>query len=310
LPGYALLALLYPGAGEVPERDFDANAHGLDSSSRWSGLTGVERIVFAVVTSPILVATVTLVSSFTPWGITLPPILAGVVGLTLLFVVGATARRLRLDRSERFAPSLGGLFSRSRSGLPAAGSRQRRRVFSLALAGGVVLFVASLAFAALVPPQTQPSTELYVNTGNVTGDTQSMYPSQFSGGESQQLPLVVANHEGSDADYSVVILLQRVEDVGGDPRVTEQNRLLDRSLTVPDSQQRLITPSISPTMTGTDLRLSVLLYRGSPPEVPSASSAYRSLRLPIDVGGGANNTQSSPEAGQMSTSASQPPTGP
>lgn len=294
LPGYALMALVYPGGGTPPRRDFDENEHGLRvSNPGLTGITGVERLAFSVVTSPVIVAAVALVSSFTPWGVTLAPILVGVVSLSVLFVLGAAIRRTQLDDDRRPTPSIGGVFSGS---IQRAGrqSRGRQRVFTLALAGGVLLFAGSLAFAALAPPQTAEYTEFYVGGQNVTGDTQSMYPSQFDASGARDLSLVVANHEGVDTDYSVVVLLQRVEGAGRNATVLEQQPLAQRTVTVSQGEKRTLTVPIKPTMTGTDLRLRVLLYRGDPPEVPSASNAYRTLRLPIDVGGSQRSALAAP----------------
>jgi hypothetical protein len=52
---------------------------------------------------------------------------------------------------------------------------------------------------------------------------------------------------------------------------------------------------VRPEKTGENLRLVVLLYRGSPPENPTAETAYRVLRLGVDVSGGGSAALERPD---------------
>jgi uncharacterized membrane protein len=86
LPGYALLAALYPG-----RTDFSA----------------LERLTLSAVVSFTLVIIVGLVLSATPWGLALGPVALSLVGLILAGTAAAALRRRRLPGADRFAPVLG-----------------------------------------------------------------------------------------------------------------------------------------------------------------------------------------------------------
>jgi len=67
-----------------------------------AGIDGIERVALAFGTSIAVVPLVGLVLNFTPWGIRLVPILAGVSGVTLACTAVAARRRWALPADERF----------------------------------------------------------------------------------------------------------------------------------------------------------------------------------------------------------------
>ena len=288
LPGYALIAFLFPGAGKDASRTFDENETGLQNPLlQREGVDPIERVVFSVVASIVLVPLVALVANFTPWGITLEPILVGTASLTLLFTFGALGRRARLPLDRRYVLKPSQVLSNVQYSTPRnvfRGGQGQVRLFNIALGISVLLFAVSVGYAALNPPQGGGFTEFYVETGNVTGDTQSMYPSQFDAGETRELSVAVTNQEHEQVQYHLVVLLQRTDGAGSRVDVIEEQRLTERSFTTSQGATQNLSLSVSPTMTGSDLRLGLLLYRGAVPADPSFENAYRSLRLPIDVG--------------------------
>lgn len=288
LPGYAFIAILYPGAARASPRVFDDRGRKLsDSIPTKGGINTVERIVLSVLSSLILVPAVVLGTNFTPWGISIEPILAGVVGLTGVLVFGAAVRRLRVPSSQRYTPSFSVLstvlYTRKTPTLSSTGPSQY--LFNIALVIAIVLFVSSLGYAAVNPPTGDGFTEMYIETGDVTGDTESMYPSQFAAAETRSIPVTVANRENQVTDYGLVVLQQRVDGTGADERVTEVDRITQQRFTLNQGEDWSQSITVSPSMSGTDLRLVVLLYRGDIPADPSTDTAYRTLRLPIDVAG-------------------------
>jgi len=297
LPGYALFAFLYPGNGSEAIRTFDENERGLHNPLPGKeGIDPVERFALSVVASVVLVPLIALGANFTPWGITLTPILFGTAGFTLLLSFGALVRRARLHPEERYTPTPSRVISNVLYSAPRsefAGDNSRTRRFNILLVASLLLLAGSVGFAAVNPPQSEGFTEFYVETENVTGDTQSMYPSQFSAGESRELPVVVSNQEHEQTDYTVFVLLQQVEGTGDDATVSEERELTRESVTVEQGSTRNVSLSITPRSTGTNLRLAVLLYQGDSPSDPSIETADQALRLPIVVEDDAGSTSTS-----------------
>lgn len=287
LPGYAFVSLLYPATGNHAVRTFDENERGLRNPlPTKEGVDTLERFVFAVISTVFIVPMIALAANFTPWGITLYPLLFGTTGVTILFTVLGLIRRYRLPAERRYNPHIGRVLSNvtfSDAGSAFAANDSRRRLFNIALGVSLVLLVSSVGYAAMNPPQEGGFTELYVNTDNVTGDTQSMYPSQFVAGETRTLSVNVTNLEHEQTQYEAVVAIQRTNDTGTDAQVVESSRAGSKTATLEHSETRTMNFEVSPTMRGSDLRMVVYLYQGQAPDNPTMDSAYQTLRLPITV---------------------------
>ena len=86
VPGYALIAALFPEAGPSPSTEDDATDDGID---------GIERVALSFGLSIAVVPLIALTLNFTPWGIRLGPILVGVGGFTI--AVTAVAARTQMS---------------------------------------------------------------------------------------------------------------------------------------------------------------------------------------------------------------------
>jgi len=82
-------------------------------------------------------------------------------------------------------------------------------------------------------------------------------------------------------NYTVVVLLQR----SGNGSLTSSGATeLDRfRLRVRSGETRTVERGVSPTATGTDLRLMYLFYKGDPPTDPERESAAAVLHLSVNV---------------------------
>lgn len=291
LPGYAFISSLFPTAGNHAVRSFDENERGLRNPlSTKHGVDTIERIVFAVSTTLVIVPSVALVANFTPAGITLYPLLIGVAGFTMLFTIGGLIRRARLPSERRYVPPIAAVWrnvSYSNIGTGFAADDDRWRLFNVALVVGTLVFLSTIGYAAVSPPQDEGFTEFYVNTGNVSGDTRAMYPTQFDTGESRPLSVTVTNQEHETVEYEIVVGIQRVDRTDDGIQVLDRNRLTSRTATLDHQETRTVSFDVSPDMRGSDLRLMVYLYRGQAPADPTGDSAYRTLRLSVDVEGAA-----------------------
>lgn len=290
LPGYALLAAAFPTVGTHATDAFDRTGSGLQNRKPTkSGVDGTERFAFAVVLSVVVVAAVALVANFTPRGVTVGPILIGVAGWTLLSTLVAFVRRWRLDPDERYVPrplAFAAALGYDGGSDAFLGRDSRVGLADVALCTSMLLFATSVGYAAVNPPQETASsgfTELYVDSGNVTGDVQSRYPSQFAPGENRTLHVGVANREHESVDYRLLVFEQRTDGAGANATVLSERRVDRRTVSLDHGETTTAQVSASPTTTGTDLRFVVLLYEGRPPTDPGVDSAYRALRLPITV---------------------------
>lgn len=282
LPGYALISMLYPDRGG-PDKAFDDEQTGLNNPiPPDQGLGGIERFVFSFVLSLIIVPAIALLATVTPWGVALPPILLGLGLSTLVLSLLAIFSRWRCPAERRFrlSGSLGGLLFQADRGY---GRNRHVTVFNLALVISVLLLAGGVGYAIANPPEAEGFTEFYVETEEVTGETETMYESTYTAGESQPLTVYIVNQEHRELEYTTIVVLQRVSYDGDEATVEEEVELTRADATVGDGETHEQTLEVTPTMSGEELRLLVLLYVDEPPDDPSADTAYRVLRLPIEV---------------------------
>lgn len=287
-PGWALLAALYPEAPVSDSSAFDAERSGLnDPNSTKGGIDGVERLAFATLASVVIVPLVGIAVHFSPMAISAMPVLLGLVAVTVTLTFIGFMRRTLLPADRRYEPHVLAPLTRlpfraRRRGIGASGSRAT--VFNAGLAVAVLLFAASIGYAAVNPPQNDTFTELGVDTGNVTTETESMYPAEYTADGSRTLSLLLSNHEQQPVDYQVIVELQRVGGTDGQ-EVLDQRRIAERSFSLDHDEIRYFDVDVSPSLTGDDLRLVVLAYTGEVPDDPTVENAHEALKLPIDVAG-------------------------
>lgn len=269
LPGYAATAFLFPSSG--------ADA-GASWRPRDRGIDGVERAGIAFGTSlaivPLLVVAVGSVLPLTP---------VTVLGTLSVFTLGVTqlaaVRRLQLppEHRTRIRPrrAIGGVLDRSFGGRSTLG-----KLAAVVLVSGLVVGTGSVAMAVAHPPAANSFTQFFVTTENEDGElVASNYPSTMVEGESAPLVVGVENHERATQQYTVVVQLQRVEG----ETVAERAELGRFADSVPAGETWLIDHEVTPEITGDDLRLTYLLYRGEPPEAPTRENADHELHIWIDV---------------------------
>ena len=322
LPGYALIAALFPEAGRTPHQDgghesggndggtgTDHDGHKPTTSEPGSGtrkdshhtgdvhasdrvplpgsqrgIDGIERVALSFGMSIAVVPLLGLMLNFTPWGITLGPIMVAVTGFTLGVTGIAAVRRQSLPEARRFRVPYRNWIDAGRSELFAPESRLDG-VLNVLLVCSILLAVGTVGYAVVFPPQGESFTEFYLLTEEDNGDLVAAgYPTEFELGQTADLVVGVENHEGEPVEYTVVIQLQAVETEGNETTVTERVEL-DRIDTprVADNETWQHSHAVEPTMAGEELRLQYLLYRGEPSENPTADDAYRDLHLWVDV---------------------------
>lgn len=282
LPGYAFVSALFPDA---PAED-------------GTGFGAIERIALSVALSLAIVSMIAYAANFTPYGITLLPIAAAVVGWTVFFSLIALVRRARAAPEDRYGltnsvalgvvPSLFTVNQRRRAGdsrgafEPENGRHVLLNVFLVfslltLLAGG-----AYMAFAAGSLPAEEPHTELYLLSEDDDGElTTTDLPTDLSAGDTESITVGIENHEGETVTYTAVVYQQEVT-LGDDGQTVESvndEAELDRfETTVEDGETDQIAYDAGPT-TDEDAYVWFLLYHDDVPEDPSPENAEETTRL-------------------------------
>ncbi|MCO8256351.1 DUF1616 domain-containing protein [Haladaptatus sp. AB618] len=275
LPGYAVIAALFPESAGSDEDSSD----GIIPRR----IDGVERFVLSTAASLAVVPLIGYLVSYSPWGLDVVPALVSIGGFTVGCAIVAAIRRRSVPESERFSVPFGAFYETVSTG------RTWTRPLNLVLVVSLVVASAGIVYTTTTPRPDERFTELYIGTKNGTGETVAdAYPRNFTAGESQSLRVGIGNHEYERTNYTVVVLLQRVngnEGARGGSHVTAQRQLDRFHVSVAGGKTAVENRSISPTMTGERLRLQFLLYRGAPPASPTPKNAYRRTHLWINVTG-------------------------
>lgn len=271
VPGYALVAALFPGRRD-PET---APGSAVE-------LAGLERFVLSFVVSIGLVPLVAFGVNYT-FGLTLLPILLAVAAVTFVLLLAAYVRRVLTPVEARWGLTpvawvrrVAGYytvdtsrFGRAGAFVPTTGTH---RLLNLALVVALLTFFAGVGFAVVVPPASDEQfTELSAlgetDQGNLS--TRAV-PDTYTQGQSTPLWIAIGNHEEERTSYTTVITLDGEE--------------VDRfSTTVDDGETKRVERAITPTEAGQDRVLRVLLYKGDPGSNPNPEDAYRTLRIYVTV---------------------------
>lgn len=279
LPGYAAVSLLFPesAAGRnVP-------------ATRRLGL--LERVLLGVVVSVAVVPLAAFGLNFTPVGVAVRPLLAVVVAVTVVATLGAAVRRLRVPAEYRFAPPpvAVGEFGRYfrvqprslQSRLPFEPQSTGQLLLNGVLVASLLVFVASVGYAAVSPPPGDRFTELYLLTENDEGElVADDYPDTLEEAAGEPIHVAVSNQEGVPTDYTVVVQVQAVERDDGTVSVTDASETDRIDLEADPGETEVAAYELDDAGSSPgDGRLAFLLYRDEPPSEPTGENAYRTVFL-------------------------------
>lgn len=304
VPGYVFIAALFPEAGQPPTQEALAEAeadNGDDSGYSLKGplggplgsdrgIDGIERVALSFGLSIAITPLIGLALNFTPWGIRLTPIMVSLSGFTVAMTAVAAVRRWELPEDERFVVPYRAWLAAGREEVFEPSSRTDA-VLNVALAASVVLALGSVGYAIAVPPQGEQFSEFYLLTeaedgqevANAEGLVADNYPTNITAGEPRSLVVGIGNQEHERANYTVVVEIQRVDIVENSTVVRESQELQRFRTTLPHNETWLRQHTVAPRMTGENLRLQYLLYRGDPSDEIDTPTAYRDLHLWVNV---------------------------
>ncbi|SFS10751.1 Uncharacterized membrane protein [Halomicrobium zhouii] len=276
LPGYALVAALFPG------RPTGTRSHPVSASAYSPGT--IERFGLSFGFSLALLPILAVIHGLLGIPFETATVVTSVTVLVVALSIVGIVRRFALSPNERYSPpSLLGFGARTRDWLAAGTATDT--VLSAVLVVAVLLAVGSLAFGLTGPTQGESYTSVSLVTESSDGDyVASGYPTNLTAGEAHELTLEVENRYEEPADYTAVVELQRVDRNGTDGvAVTERERLQTLASQVPANETWRATHQVEPSMTGEDLRLAYYVYRGEAPETPSAENAEGHVHLWVTV---------------------------
>lgn len=281
LPGYALTVVIFPEHAIAAETGAEESAVDATTASEPRGLDGVERVTLSIALSIVLVMLTALVLHLSEIGIRVRPALGLLNAIVVGTTGGAVVRRRRVAPPRR----AGLRIRRWIRGLRAELTSFDRidRALAVLLVGALLFVGAGTAYTIAVPGDDDTYTEFYLLAENDTGALQATdYPTEFTANESKSLVVGITNQEHEPVAYTVVVELQRVERRSESAPAVDTRELHRFQTTLAHGETWRQRHAITPSRTGTNLRVRYLLFRG-PPDSTTRADAYRSLHLWINV---------------------------
>ncbi|ACL16184.1 DUF1616 domain-containing protein [Methanosphaerula palustris] len=244
IPGYILIASLFPGA-----RDLD----------------GIIRIILSFGISIAIIPLLGLGLSYTPWGIHLTPMMICISLLTICLCLIAHYRRAKLPQEERLTLPLGALRQKLSADLFIEGENSRiDRVISIILVIAVVAAVVTVIFAVALPKEGEKFTGFFI-----LGDDQKIadYPKDLTVGENTSLFIGITNHEYRPITYTVETYLvnMTLNESTNRSTLVAMDRLDRFNVSVSHNETRILPYNISPEKDGYN-QVEFLLFNESLPD--------------------------------------------
>ena len=141
IPGYALIAALFPGA-----KDID----------------GLERVALSFGLSIAIVPLTGLALNYTPWGIRLDPVVTCISLLTIGLCLAAQYRRALLPPEERFFVPAGRIREAVAAELFPRDTSRMDRLLSVILLIAIIAAVVLTVYVIVVPKEGEKFTEFFI----------------------------------------------------------------------------------------------------------------------------------------------------
>lgn len=224
LPGYALIAALFPG-----KKDLD----------------GIERIALSFGLSIAVVPLIGLVLNFTPFGIRLFPVLISISVFTLIMCLITYYRRSRLPEDEVYGLNFTRIYPRAKAMFN--GDTKLDKILSVILVLSIIFSVIILVYVIVSPIQGEKFTEFYILGNEGKADN---YPTIIGSGNNSSLIVGIVNHEYSPVNYTLLISL-------------ENNTLSRKNVQLKHNSTWEERTYFTPEIKGNNLKLDFLLYKGN-----------------------------------------------
>ena len=245
LPGYALIAMLFPDK---------------------TGLESMERIALSIGLSVVIVSLIGLGLNFTSWGIKEVPLLTSLSIFTLLFSGLAYLSRRRLTEDNKFEISLRDSAFNLIKGTVGKPESKTEGILRIFLVISFLVLIGTFGYVTFVPHTSEPFTAFYVLGSQKMAEN---YTTEYVSGESGTYIIGIRNNEYRTMNYKMEV---RLENQSLPLPVNLQNIRLEHNTTL--EEPLVITPSIE----GKSLKLEFLLFNDTEKNIP-----FQDLRLWINV---------------------------
>jgi len=245
VPGYTLIAALFPGRKEID---------------------GIERAALSFGLSIAVSPLIGLGLNYTPWGIRMDPIVVCLVIFTLACTLAANVRRHMLEPGDRFTIDFGQLYRQAVSEAFGGNTTRLDKALTAVLVLSIVLCMAVLAYVVVVPRTGETFTEFYILGPDGMADN---YNTTYTLGDVHPIIVGVANHEYRNMTYDLVVTLNNSGNV---------SQLHSEQLSVANNQTWEKTLELQPDQVGNNMEMEFLLYDDG-----NMTAPYRELHLWVNV---------------------------
>jgi len=267
IPGYCLIAALFPKEGDI-------------------GL--IERIALSIGLSIAVVPLMGFGLNFTPWGIQLNSIVIALTLFTFVMILVAHYRRALLPFDERSRVPFSAIVAGIRYVILPHGERGVDRLLSVVLTLAILIAIITTIYVitAAPPLDGERFSEFYILGEN---QTVANYPGHIIAGQNYPIYVGVGNHEYRNMAYTIETWLLRTEfdTVTNTSHIIEMDPNDRLSLTLAYNETTIIPYNLSLKKTGYD-RVVFLLFNESVPGLDVTGSdrinaSYRDLNMRVTI---------------------------
>jgi len=261
IPGYCLIAALFPKEGDIDL---------------------LEGIMLSMGLSIAVVPIIVLGLNFTPWGIRLEPIVVSLTLFTWVMILVANYRRASLPSEERFRMSFSEIASSIPKEIFPAGSSRVERLLNAALVLAILIASLTTIYVIAFPREGERFTEFFILGEN---RTIANYPDPIIPEQNYPIYFGVGNHEYRNITYTIEIWMMRTEfnTVTNTSQIMVMDPIDQHSVTLENNETMIIPYTLSLKKSGYN-RVEFLLFNESVPGPDESGSdrinaSYRNLHL-------------------------------
>lgn len=247
IPGYALLAALFPGKDDIE---------------------GIERLALGFGLSVASLLPLCMVINFMSWRMGLDLITLCLAAFIFICLLIANMRRHSLPEGKSFSVDIGSVFREVMAeAFPASGNKADK-LLTLVLIVAVASSACIVAFIIIGPSQSEKFTEFFILGPGGKADN---YPVSFAPGEQKPVLVGITNHEYANKVYDLVVTLNDSNATG---------TIYRDKVTLANNETWEKTVQLKPDRIGKDMDMEFLLYVDG-----NMTAPYRDLHLWVNVSG-------------------------